>query len=673
MSSTVLANMAIKLNAETQAFTSGINSAQKKLTQFQGTANQLKGVNLNSLKVSFDRQVSSLSALQKQAREYGKALRHATDEKEIKALNAALEQTQVEMSRIRNLGRQGLTGIGTGANFATKGMKNLSGSAGQVNMEFARIIQDAPYGMMGIGNNIQQLTANFGQLRTQAGSTKVALSAALSSMMTPAAALTLGIAGLTTAWTLYEKWSQKSAKATKEGADAMENAEQSADDYLKTLDELTRSKVQGQLDAQKELTTLKLLYKQTQNTALSLRDRTRAVDELQRIYPTYFGNLKDEDILAGKAATTYNKLTTSILATAKARAAQDLIAENARKQLLNEQKIVDLKEKQLKAEAEAQRRAAQGAKYTGGGSASAGAIAGQIARDAQKQEEKINEIIGERQKLELENVELQQRSLTLEKQITVEVGKGGSLTEDNNRKLERTLQLKEQIARVSTGTTAPLETRQGAEVQNSKAVEDPSAVAAGYELIPMAIARASESQSMFFQNLYAEAERAKEQAFFIADAVGNVASSAFSALGEGIGNMFIGMETGIGVLKNVGKALLSAVNDFAKSFGQRLLAIGLGELLLGLPTGGLKVAAGAGLIALSSLSSAMSSGSGSKSAPAPKMTSSAYQAPFLQRGWQQYQQRSYYHLFTGRRPRPGGRARSGELPERTHDGPGVIT
>lgn len=627
MSNNVLANMSIKLSAETQAFAAGMKNAQGRLIQFQGTADKLKGVNLNSLKVSFDRQISSLSSLQKAAREYGKALRHATDEKEIKALNAALEQTQVEMARIKNLGRTGLTGITSSSNSATKGMNNLAGSAGQVNMEFARIIQDAPYGMMGIGNNIQQLTANFGQLQKQAGSTKVALGAALSSLMTPAAALTIGIAALTTGWTLYEKWQQKATKAAKEGADALKEGEQSADDYIKTLNKLTQARAKGGQEAQKELTTLGVLYRQTQNAALSIRDRKKAVDELQRIYPSYFGNLSDEEILTGKASEAYNKLSKSLLATAKARAAMDLITENAKKQHLNDIKALEIQEEIEKKKKSIAALENAGRTNTGGGNLGSAGLSSDVGFYA-KIKETQDEITAKEKEIKTlrsENSKIQAVSLNLEKQINAEIANGGSIIAENGAKLKENLKTLQEIQRASTATIKPLETKQGAEVQNSGTMGDPAAVAAGFDLIPLAIGRASEAQTLFFQNMYAEAEKAKEQALMIADAVGAVAGSAFSSLGEGLAGMFTGMETGIGVLQNVGKALLAAVNDFAKAFGQRLLAIGAGELLMGIPTGALKVAAGAGLITLSSLGSSMASaGSGST----PSLSSgSGYQAP----------------------------------------------
>ena len=94
MSQSLLANMTIGLSVNSKGFVDGVTRAQRHLTQFEGSAGKLKAVNLDSLRVSFDRQVNSLASLQKAAREYGKALRHATDVGEVKALNAQLEKTR---------------------------------------------------------------------------------------------------------------------------------------------------------------------------------------------------------------------------------------------------------------------------------------------------------------------------------------------------------------------------------------------------------------------------------------------------------------------------------------------------------------------------------------------------------------------------------------------------
>lgn len=80
--------------------------------------------------------------------------------------------------------------------------------------------------------------------------------------------------------------------------------------------------------AQKELSQLNELYNAATNEALSKEKRINAANNLKKLYPDYFSKMSTEIILAGKAKNQYDNLTQSILATAKARAAADLIAEN---------------------------------------------------------------------------------------------------------------------------------------------------------------------------------------------------------------------------------------------------------------------------------------------------------------------------------------------------------
>lgn len=86
---------------------------------------------------------------------------------------------------------------------------------------------------------------------------------------------------------------------------------------------------------------MELLYKATQNASKPIRERKKAVDELQKSYPDFFKNLSEEEILTGKAADAYARLTSSIIASARARAAQDKMTENAKKILENEAKITE--------------------------------------------------------------------------------------------------------------------------------------------------------------------------------------------------------------------------------------------------------------------------------------------------------------------------------------------
>lgn len=102
-------------------------------------------------------------------------------------------------------------------------------------------------------------------------------------------------------------------------------------------------------NAQSEITELKLLYDATQDVTVSVENRKKAIDALQEKYPQYFGNMKDEDILAGQAADSYDRLTKSIVASAKAKAMADLISENELKIYNTE---IQLQEKRAQLEKE---------------------------------------------------------------------------------------------------------------------------------------------------------------------------------------------------------------------------------------------------------------------------------------------------------------------------------
>lgn len=92
----------------------------------------------------------------------------------------------------------------------------------------------------------------------------------------------------------------------------------------------------------KEIQDLDILYRTTQNHALSLEERKRAVDKLQSIYPNYFKNIEDEIILNGGAIKSYQNLRLAILDAARAKAAQSELDRRAQERL---QKELDLQER----------------------------------------------------------------------------------------------------------------------------------------------------------------------------------------------------------------------------------------------------------------------------------------------------------------------------------------
>lgn len=112
-------------------------------------------------------------------------------------------------------------------------------------------------------------------------------------------------------------------------------------DTQKIQNELNKVQVEGGKSAAEEAAKLKILYTASQDTSKSMKERNKAVDELQKMYPSYFGKLSNEEILAGKASDAYDRLTKSIISSAKARAAMSKMVDEQGKILENEQKIND--------------------------------------------------------------------------------------------------------------------------------------------------------------------------------------------------------------------------------------------------------------------------------------------------------------------------------------------
>ena len=109
-----------------------------------------------------------------------------------------------------------------------------------------------------------------------------------------------------------------------------EKAEQKVNDehekYVKSLTDINRASASY---CAEEKSRLDLLYNAATNENLAREARIKAVKDLQKLYPDYFGNLSVEAIMTGQAKTQYDDLTKSILAAAKARAAAELIQKNS--------------------------------------------------------------------------------------------------------------------------------------------------------------------------------------------------------------------------------------------------------------------------------------------------------------------------------------------------------
>ncbi len=191
-----------------------------------------------------------------------------------------------------------------------------------IGIDFARVIQDAPFGIIGVGNNIQQLAQSFSSLGNVGDSTSTKFKLALSTIFSSGNLLVLAVSAITTALTFYQQSSFKSEKVTESLTEKLEK-------YRKTLDAVTRTSIEGQANAAKEIQSFSLLRAQAENTTISQEKRNEAVAQLQKQYPEYLKGLTEEQIKTGQVGDAYDKLTQGLIATAKARAASDQIAKNS--------------------------------------------------------------------------------------------------------------------------------------------------------------------------------------------------------------------------------------------------------------------------------------------------------------------------------------------------------
>lgn len=221
---------------------------------------------------------------------------------------------------------------------------------------WGRVIQDLPFGFQGIQNNLTQLIPSVG-----------GVGLAFTTLVT---ALTFAQIGFG-AWTRGLGFGKKSLE---DQVEALHKARQALDTYVESLDVINQARIKGLQNAQQELVSLQTLYQATQNVNIPLSERKKLVDELQDQYPKYFGNIKDEIILAGGAKKAYDELSLAIIASAKARAAQDILVDVQKQLLAVDEQITQNLRDQTKAFKGLQDARKSIGTVTGGGTAGAPSI-----------------------------------------------------------------------------------------------------------------------------------------------------------------------------------------------------------------------------------------------------------------------------------------------------------
>ena len=223
-------------------------------------------------------------------------------------------------------------------------------------MQFAQVARELPSLAMGpqmfilaVSNNLPMLADAIADVRKQnellAASGKKGVPvwkqmarAVISWQTALIAAISLGI--------VYGKEIGNWVKELVKGKDAIA-------DFNKTQEALNKVQTDATKGAAEETARLRTLYAASQDVTKPMKERNKAVDALQKMYPSYFGNLSNEEVLTGKASSAYARLSASILSAARAKAAMTRMTEEQGKILENEQKINDAYARREQLEAKA--------------------------------------------------------------------------------------------------------------------------------------------------------------------------------------------------------------------------------------------------------------------------------------------------------------------------------
>lgn len=294
------------------------NQTQKLISALkQVIAEQKKQLEVNKIAgLSYTQEVANIQALTGQVRGLEAGLN-------------SLKKTKEEAAKTPSID------IDTEA--VTRKTNNLKMQFSQVARELPSLAMGPQMFILAISNNLPMLADAIADVRKQnellaaSGQKGVPVwkqlaSAVFSWQTALVAAISLGI--------VYGKeignWVSSLFKAKKELIDTQ-----------KIQNELNKVQVEGGKSAAEEAAKLKILYEASLDISKSMKERNKAVDELQKMYPSYFGKLSNEEILAGKASDAYDRLTKSIISSAKARAAMNKMVDEQGKILENEQKIND--------------------------------------------------------------------------------------------------------------------------------------------------------------------------------------------------------------------------------------------------------------------------------------------------------------------------------------------
>jgi hypothetical protein len=436
----------------------------------------------------------------------------------------------------------------TGQSFASATPKVVN--AGNTLTQFSRIAQDAPYGIIGIGNNITATAESFSYLKQQTGSTGGALKA-LASSIAGTGGILLGVSLLTTGMTLL-------AQSGLSVGDVIDKITGNFDEFGAALKKANEEAIKN---STAEISSMNALVSTAKNVNISMKDRLIAVEELQKTYPGYFGNLSKEQILNGNVATAVKEVTDALIAKAKAQAyTGELIKLSQEEFKLEEKKLQLLSEKAKLEQSSAAKNAAA------------------LTAVGKNQDFVVNAAIRNIRAIQDLDSQLSENAKELDKNAQAQA----KWTQRINENVAASIKLKQEVEKPIktfvtpqvTGVTnaiipAPLFDLNGIKVFNGQVDEFGNKI----KEFPNTI-KATMLQATTFADEGLVRLRALLQEFDAAinDLIQNTIAVTFGNLGTAIGEA---LASGGNVLSAIGDTLLNALAGFLGQLGDKLIQYGL--------------------------------------------------------------------------------------------------
>lgn len=247
-----------------------------------------------------------------------------------KALLAQIANVQKELSAAEQASGRFQRNVG---NYASA-WNGLSFSVQQVARELPSLAVSANTFFLAISNNLPSLVNEIAKARKEYAAFKAEIAAGNKGVKAVAPVwrqLTKSLISWQTALVVGLTLLSVYGKDIINWINTLSRSSDAVDGMIVRMQNLSKVMKDGAKQSAAERVELDILYKATQDHTRSLKERNDAADELRRKYPQYFGNLSNEAILAGNAATAYKSLTDNILKAAQARSAMKIIEDNYNK------------------------------------------------------------------------------------------------------------------------------------------------------------------------------------------------------------------------------------------------------------------------------------------------------------------------------------------------------